>query len=449
MTCRSCEQRIERQVRRIPNVVEVSASAVRGSVRVASHGPIWRDLLAAGIRAAGYEVGRTPWLSRDGRAWLTVGLGAIAVAIAAVLFGAAGLERLISDAGDVASGGLLVALLLGLAAGVSTCLALTGGLVLALSASFAATRDPVEGTAAARLRPTAVFVSGRVAGYAVLGAALGALGSTFTLPPILVALLMVLVAVLMALLGTRLTGISPRLAAWSPTLPMDLGRAIGLDGSEVARYSDPRAALLGAATFFLPCGFTQAMQVYALSTGSPLVAGATMAVFALGTAPGILALGGLPSLLPPRIRPDGLRVIGVVVLGFALLNGVAGMRLLGVAPDLAAPASASVPDVLIDGDVQVLRTSQDVDGYQPASVAIYAGLPTRWIVRSLDARSCAVFLQVPSLGISVMLHEGDNALELPALRPGTVAYTCSMGMYGGRIEVVDRPTGLTGGPAGG
>ena len=67
------------------------------------------------------------------------------------------------------------------------------------------------------------------------------------------------------------------------------------DAPAAAAYSDVRAPA-GAATFFLPCGFTQAVQLYALSTGSPVSAGLTMAVFAVGTSPGLLALASLPNL---------------------------------------------------------------------------------------------------------------------------------------------------------
>lgn len=440
MTCRACERRIERQVRRIPNVEEVSASAVRGSVRVVSRGPVWPALLEAGIRAAGYEVGRDQWLARDRRIWSSAGAGLILLVVAILVARGTGLDRFLGGSGDIAQGGVVVALLLGLAAGVSTCLALTGGLVLALSAAFVAARDPGEepGTLA-RLRPTAVFVAGRVVGFAALGALLGAMGASFTLPPVVVATLMIAVAVLMAIVGTRLTGLSPRIAAWSPTLPAGLGRRVGAEASSVTRYSDGRAVALGVATFFLPCGFTQAVQVYALSTGSPVAAGAILAVFALGTAPGLFALGGLPNILPASIRPAALRAIGVVVLGFALLNATAGLRLLGVSPSLPGSAAAVSPQVTVQDGVQVVRTVQDADGYRPETVALYAGMPTRWIIDSVEGRSCAIFLQVPRLGIAVRLQEGENTIDLPALDPGTVAYSCSMGMYGGQLEVVPAP----------
>ncbi|MEI7901937.1 MAG: sulfite exporter TauE/SafE family protein [bacterium] len=60
-------------------------------------------------------------------------------------------------------------------------------------------------------------------------------------------------------------------------MPAGFARSLGLDTGTVSAYSDTRAGLLGAASFFLPCGFTQAVQIYALSTGNPLTAGMIMA----------------------------------------------------------------------------------------------------------------------------------------------------------------------------
>ena len=452
MTCRTCERRIEKHIGRLPNVSSVTASAVRGQAVVVTTGPVSAAALGEAVESAGYEIGRTPWISGDAQVWLTFGVGLVVVAAIVVLAQVTGFTDLASGLGSISEGGLVVALLLGLAAGVSTCLALTGGLVLALSAAFEARQgaEDADRPLARRLRPTAVFVTGRIVGFALLGAVLGALGASVSMPPTLVAGLMITVAVLMTILGTRLTGLSPRIAAWSPTLPAGLAGRLGIEAGAVTAYSDARAALLGAASFFLPCGFTQAVQVYALSTGSPLFAGAIMAAFAIGTAPGLLALGGLPSLIPTGSRPVFLRVIGVVVLGFAIVNAMAGLRLLGVSPTIAMPeVSRITPVVTMDGGVQVLRTFQLSSGYSPADTAVYAGIPTRWIVESLDSNSCAVFLQVPSLGVSVTLHKGENTIDLPPLNPGRVAYSCSMGMYGGTLTVVDGEPGATGASTGG
>lgn len=451
MTCRSCEQRIERHVRRIPNVEGVRASAAHARVEIVSSGPVSMADVASAVETAGYRVGATPWLSRDRGTWLAAGAGLLAVVALAIAAETTGLLGIASGVGDISEGGLLVAALLGLAAGVSTCMALTGGLVLALSAAFTSSRPAdTEAGVLTRLRPHLAFQAGRIGGFAILGAGLGALGASVALPPVMVGALMIVVAVVMSMLGARLTGLSPRIAGWSPTLPPGLARAMGLAPGEVTAYSDLRALALGAATFFLPCGFTQAVQVYALSTGSPLTAGAIMAAFAIGTAPGLLALGGLPTLVPARSRPALLQAIGVVVIGFAVINASAGLRLAGMTPSLpTADSDAPAPVVTIEDGVQTLRTFQLANGYMPAEASLYAGMPTRWVIESLEPASCAVFLQVPSLGVSLTLHRGENAIELPPLSAGSIDYMCSMGMYGGRLRVVDGPAGAHAGDAAG
>jgi sulfite exporter TauE/SafE/copper chaperone CopZ len=456
MTCRSCEVRIERNIRRIPNVERVSASATSAKVTIISSGPIRDADIADAIEAAGYEVGRTPWLERDPEKWVTASAGLIVLGLIAVVAKLTGIADLASGAGDLSQGGVVVALLLGLAAGVSTCMALAGGIVLALSASNQARRGTTEGDVIGRMRPAVVFVAGRIVGYTVFGAALGALGSTISLPAKLTAVLMIVVAVVMTLVGTRLTGLSPRVAAWSPTLPVGFARSMGLTNGTTGAgaYSDGRAALLGALSFFLPCGFTQAVQIYALSTGSPATAAILLGAFAIGTAPGLLGIAGLPAIVPTRWRPDLLRIVGVVVIGFAVLNATSGLRLAGIGlpgigPSAAAAAGVPQGEVAITGDAQTLNTVQDLEGYKPQSVTIYAGVPTRWIIESTNAQTCASFLQIPDLGITKVLKKGTNEIDLPALPAGTLNYSCSMGMYGGSITIVDPPTGSAGGASGG
>ena len=288
-----------------------------------------------------------------------------------------------------------------------------------------------------------VFLGGRITGYAVFGAALGAMGASLTMPPQVTAVLMVSVAIVMTLLGTRLTGLSPRIAGWSPTLPMGLGTKLGLGDASVTAYSDTRAGALGAASFFLPCGFTQAIQIYALSTGSPLFAGALLGTFAIGTAPGLLALAGLPVVVPSRAKPTLLRLVGVVVLAFAFVNGSAGARLSGITlalPSLIGTVSAApLAGTLGPDGLQAITTYQDADGYSPGNIVIYAGYPTRWTIESSTTATCAASLWAPGVNIRMRLDKGPNVIELPALPAGVLDYTCAMGMYGGRITVVERP----------
>lgn len=446
MTCASCEARVRKALTRLPGVETVTVSAPRGSATIRGGAlPARRDIDAA-VRSAGYEPTAAPWLSHDAALWRTVLLAglAVAVAVAAAVAGGIGPSDLTSRLGDPARGGLLVVLALGLGAGVSTCMALVGGLVLGFSASHAASLTAGRPTApplTTRLRPQLAFNLGRIAGFAVLGAALGALGSTMSLPTRAMAVLVLVVAVVMFVLGLRLTGISPRVGAWSPRLPVGVARLLGVDTAAQAPYSHTRTALIGAATFVLPCGFTQAVQIYALSTASPLTAGAVMATFAVGTTPGLLALGSLPELTTGPRQVTVLRAVGVLVLAFSLLNVSSAVNLLGLRTAAATSAARTVSgNVTVAAGIQTVRMTQVAGGYEPADSVVYAGLHTRWAIDATSPFDCSAYLRVPALGVEVDLAPGPNTVDLPVLEAGTVPFTCVMGMYSGTLVVIDQPT---------
>ena len=440
MTCRACETRVGKALGGVPGVVGARVSARRGRAVLRTSGPVDRSRLARAVRSAGYELGAAEraWLTRDRRVWRDVALATGVVGIVALLASAGGLLDAAAGAGGlVQSGGLAVVVVLGLAAGFSTCMALVGGLVLAVAARFAEQHPDV--TPGRRLRPHLAFNAGRIGGFALLGAATGALGGTLTLDARAVAILMVVVSVVMGALGLRLTAISPRLSAGGLALPAGVARALRLDRA-ADTYRDRTALLLGAGSFFLPCGFTQAVQVYALSTGSPGRAGVVMALFALGTTPGLLGLGGVTAVVRGAAAERFLRVAGVVVLAFAAVN-VHG-ALIVLAPGLGsfgsqAPTALS-DNVTLEGDVQVLRTTQVATGYEPASAAVYVDREVRWVIDS-RALSCATSIHAPAIGLSQLLDLGENVFTFTPTTVGTITYTCAMGMYGGTIEVLPAP----------
>ncbi len=447
MTCQSCELRVGRSLRAVPGVESVSVSAARGRATVRGRALPPRERLEAAVRSAGYQPLAPPWLSTDPSVWWTFAATAAVVGLAVLALSTLGLGGIADSLVDPSRGGLVLVLLLGLAAGVSTCMAIVGGLVLSLSAAHASalrTAGPARPRLVTRLRPQLAFNLGRVVGFALLGGALGALGSTMSLPTRVLAVLVLAVAVVMVLVGVRLSGVSPRTAGWSPRLPGGLGRALGLGDPDGRSYGDGHAALLGAATFVLPCGFTQATQLYALSTGSAPHAALIMATFAVGTTPGLLAVATVPEVTTGPRQVTVLRSAGVVVLAFALLNLGNGLSLLGItgpgsAVSVSATASAS-PNVSVADGRQTVRMTQTSDGYEPATTVLYSGLPTTWVIEGTSPFSCSAALRVPDLGVAVNLTEGANSVDLPALDAGEVPFTCIMGMYSGTLVVVDPPT---------
>ncbi|WP_199424977.1 urease accessory protein UreH domain-containing protein [Actinotalea solisilvae] len=452
MTCRACEVRVRAALRRVPGVAEARVSSTRGRARVRTTGRVPRRLLVQAVAGAGYEVGEDTraWLSRDSRVWADVAVAAVVLVGLVAVAHATGWTDPARLGGTLGTGGLLLVVGLGVTAGFSTCMALVGGIVLGVAARGAQQRP--DAPLARRLRPHLLFGAGRVAGFAAGGALLGVLGSAVRLSGGAVALVTLVVSAAMVALGLQLTAVSPRLTTLVPALPAGLASRLGLDGDAPAGRRlgpDARAALLGATTFLLPCGITQVVQLYAVSTADPLRAALVMTAFACGTAPGLLGLAGLTAAARGALAPRVLRVAGVAVLAFAAVNVAGAVTVLApglVAPAAATAGAASAPLAPLEDGVQVVRTVQDGAGYAPAVATVRVGVPVRWEVDSVTP-GCASALYAPDLGLStVLLEPGVNVFEFTPQETGRLHYSCAMGMYRGVVDVVAAPAGVSGGP---
>lgn len=204
--------------------------------------------------------------------------------------------------------------IIGLVASVSSCLAVVGGLVLSLSATVS--QDSVRDT-----KPMILFHGGRLLSFALLGGVLGAIGSAIGISFTVTAILGIIASTVMILLGLNLVGVFEKSMIALPSGVFNFFRKV--EHKTIAPF------LVGVGTFFLPCGFTQAMQVAALSSGSFISGLLIMGAFALGTLPMLALLSfGSASFAQSRHAPLFFKSAGVLVIGlgvFALLAGLAGL----------------------------------------------------------------------------------------------------------------------------
>ncbi len=213
------------------------------------------------------------------------------------------------------------AFVVGLVASISTCMAVVGGLVLSLSASFAKEGD--------RVRPQLLFHVARLCAFFLFGGIIGVLGSVFQFGPTGMLVLGLLVATVLCILGLNLLEVFPWMRRFQLTMPQAFGR-------QTHRWKTLNHSLtpilVGIMTFFLPCGFTQSMQIYTLTTGNFWKGGFTMLAFALGTAP-VLALLSFSALGIRNMAHTGVffKTVGLVILFFslfALVNTLAGAGII-------------------------------------------------------------------------------------------------------------------------
>lgn len=435
MHCHSCELIIEEHVKKIHGVLSVSVNVKHGTVTVGYETKVPnRQEIEQSIRKAGYEIGvqkSEPWFSRNSTDYKRLIYAALTLYILYVVVRWMGLLDL-SIATKNATPWL--ALGVGLVAGISTCMALVGGLVLGLSARHA--EQHPEATTREKFRPHFFFNAGRVAGYTLLGGVLGTIGSAIQVSETFTTVVTIAVGGFMIFLGAKLVGISPRLERMTLALPSSIGRRLGISEHQ-KEYNHRSAFLTGALTFFLPCGFTQAMQLSAVASGGFTAGALIMGMFALGTAPALIGIGGLTSVIKGLFAKKFYAIAGVAVLAFGLTNINNALALNGITLFGVGTESGSV-NAPVQNGIQIVRMTQVSNGYKPNSFVVQKGVPVRWIITSESPYSCAAALRVPSLKIAKNLKEGQNIIEFTPKQTGTIPFSCSMGMYRGVFTVVEK-----------
>ncbi|MDQ2953669.1 MAG: sulfite exporter TauE/SafE family protein, partial [Pseudomonadota bacterium] len=251
MYCTNCEVLIERKLRNIPGVVGVRASQSRGRVEIDYVGELDIDAVRRAIEEEGYNPssggeqnglagGRLRNTSRD-----YLEIGAIFLLLFGLYLALRQFDFLPRGAAMSDNMSYTLVFLVGLVASVTSCMAVTGGLLVAVAAKYNDANRDFAGLQ--KLKPHIYFNVGRIASYALLGGAVGALGAALTLSPEINAALTILASIVMIVLGLQMLGLFPSLGRFQPRMPKLFAHKIhDLSGRE----SKAGAFILGASTFF-------------------------------------------------------------------------------------------------------------------------------------------------------------------------------------------------------
>ncbi len=324
MHCNACVILIEHKIGSLPNVSKAISNLKNHSVEIVGDFGDKTDIqiaeeLTSLVKGNGYTVSvekqniEKNW--SDFKIAVPIALG---FAVLFVLLQKLGIVNLVGG-GNVTYG---TAFFIGIIASLSTCMAVVGGLVLSMSATFAKEGD--------KIRSQLMFHGGRIVSFFILGGVIGAIGSAFTLGTTGTFTLSLIIAIVVIILGINLLDVFPWVKRLQPSMPKFLSKhAIG-----VSKFNHTLTPLLvGIATFFLPCGFTQSMQLYTLTTGSFLKGGLTMLSFALGTLP-VLALISFSSFSIQNSKKSGVffKSTGLIVILFAIFNLINALVVIGIIP---------------------------------------------------------------------------------------------------------------------
>lgn len=435
MTCTSCEAIVSRSFKKISGVKDVDINHRTGQCTVtydsaqALHLTQLQKQLPEQYTIYN-SAAEIPLQKRD---WKELIIALIGVALLYPIFKSLGVFSGTAATGsDSLTYGAIF--LVGIVAALSSCTAIIGGLILSFSANFSKAHPNATGLQ--RFKPHILFNAGRIVSYFVLGGVIGALGSVFTLSPRLSGALTVLIAGVMVLLAIDILQLF-KANRFIPRMPKFVTRKL----EKLAESNNPIMPFVGGAlTFFLPCGFTQSMQLYALSTGSFWQGGLTMLVFAVGTLPALLSVGVMASFSKGNVARYFMKFSGVAVLLLGLFTFKNGLTLLGINVTLPAAASSSNTTVATaQAGKQVIKMAVDGIDYVPSSITLQKGVPVEWHIDGSKSTGCTSVITVPSLGITKALsRDKETIITFTPQTAGNIAFTCSMGMASGRFTVVDQ-----------
>lgn len=438
MHCKSCELLLESSICDFPGVKSVKATTADGQIEIEHSGKFpTAEKLTGMFNVNGYEFSSSPFQETKKRAnkiWpYFIGLAFVLLFLGLNKLGWTNTFNMTKDSP------VYLFLVLGLIAGLSSCAALVGGIVLSLSDQFAKMSESDQ-SFLEKVLPHLQFNIGRLVSFTLAGLLLGAVGSRLQISPLFTAVLVVIISLIMFWLGLQMLGVKFA-QKFQIGLPKKITQNIA-KGNSSGRLIAPIA---GALTILLPCGFTLTAEGIAMLSGSAFRGALIMAMFALGTMPVLFAIG----VASAKFHENPLRakifssIAGVVVLFFALYNINNQFNVLGIG---FLSSEAQTAEVVLDKDLppivngkQVIKMNASAKGYTPNYFKVKVGIPVRWEITDVGTSGCTnAIVSFKLFKEEISLTPGQTAVrEFTPEKTGRYKYSCWMGMVSGVIEVVN------------
>jgi uncharacterized protein len=455
MSCAHCERAVVSAAGTIRGVAAAKADASKGMLELALDDGFDETggyaALATAVGTAGYSLEVSAAKDTEAKDRLIAFGAGLALAAA---FWFADHNGLFSAIPVIENGlGLGAIFVTGLLSSLH-CVSMCGGLALAQGS-----RGLNSLLARGAVMPSLAYNAGRILSYTAIGAVVGAAGEVLRIGAGGRAFILGLAGVFMLVMGLSLAG-------WL--------RLPRLRGKGFQRFSERTGAVaarlgpfaVGLANGFIPCGPLQAMQVFALGSGSAMAGALAMFAFSLGTTPLLFAFGLGGALVPHRYRTFAVRAgavlvmfLGVTTLGrawalapsrgpavreSAAISSGQPRALVGQTPASgvqqspggAAAPRQSVQRATLMGSYQEVRITVGARSY--GEIMVQAGVPVRFNLSVAPGalNGCNNAIVIPSLNIQKPLGVGDNIVEFLPESPGIIPYSCWMGMIRSRITVV-------------
>ena len=437
MTCASCEMRIENKLRKMEGVKEVKAAYASSELYVSyDANTIELDSVTEALERLDYKVINTPRVIKEkiirekskSEDKLSInqllGIGIIILAGYMIIKNTVGFNFIPQVNQNMGYGILFV---IGLLTSLH-CIAMCGGINLSQCVSYKFAND--EKARFSRLTPSILYNGGRVLSYTIIGGVVGAMGSVVSFSGTAKGIVAILSGVFMVIMGLNMLNIFPWLRKLNPRMPKIFGNKIYNNNGKRGPF------YIGLLNGLMPCGPLQAMQIYALGTGSFVMGAASMFFFSVGTVPLMFGFGAMSSMLSRKFNHRMMKVSAILVIILGIVMASRGFNLSGVSIAFANQGSGSVAK--IEDGVQFVTTEIQSGRYAP--IVVQKDVPVKWTIKAdkSELNGCNNPVTIPKYNIVKELIPGENIIEFTPSQEGNITYTCWMGMISSNIKVVNN-----------
>ena len=430
MTCPACESAVASALKKIPGIGKVNASFSKGTIEYAeTSGKVDKRIIKAAVEKQGYSIVEEKDKNPEGSFTSTqfIGIAIIVFASYMIIKNTVGFNFIPAIPASI---GYAALFMVGIVTSLH-CVAMCGGI------NISQCMKVPEGTGTTgKIKPSLLYNSGRVISYTIIGGLAGALGSAISFSGSAKGIVAIISGIFMIIMGLNLFGTFHWVSKITPRFPTFLKSKKSVASSGKGPF------IVGILNGLMPCGPLQAMQLYALGTGSFLAGASSMFFFSLGTVPLMFGLGMFSTMMSARFNKKMMQIGAVLVmaLGITMLNQGMAISGISIQPRVAAEVSANsvaVNKPVIENGIQNIESKLTNRGY-PA-ITVTKGIPVRWNMKAdaADINGCNGTLIIPQFNIEKKLEPGDNIIEFTPTKSGTIPYSCWMGMIRSEINVVE------------
>lgn len=273
-----------------------------------------------------------------------------------------------------------------------------------------------------RLKSPIFYNLGRIISYTLLGAFTGLIGNIISINKTVMGIIIIMSAIIMFFMSLNMLGV------------------LNLKNIKIPRtkLKVKSSFVIGLLNGIMPCGPLQAMQVYALSTSSPIKGALSMLIFGLGTVPLMLTTGIVLNITKGKTKVllNKIASVLILILSITMLNR--GLTSLGINVITPSNNYTNYEKATIKKDYQVVKINLDYDNYK--DILVQKDIPVKLIINVEKDKltGCNNQILINKFGIKKDLQEGENIIEFTPNKLGDYTYTCWMNMIKNNIKVIDN-----------